>query len=522
MSLLAGQGTGAQAQAQDTVSKRKSIVSGTVFDSTRGQVLAGASIRCAGADSESQVDGSFRLEIDPGDKCEIKGQKDGYYQEEIKRLFVTGLTQTQSDLKLFLTPLASVAGRVKDRESKSVAGMSVFLLNSIKIGGRQTAAGYKKTISDKNGNFRFEGLKPEKIILLALPKIVGKTTGDLKSYGLAVHPLGSQISTAVPIEILAGTKLADLDIELEEVQKYNIRGRVDLNLKEAAEEKGYSLELRYASDVLDPSELDPLDLLYGLEATPLRLEDGFQFRAAGVAPGRYRLLLFKAKALLGSASIEVVDRDLDSIQLVSQAPSSFQGRLMFEEIERSEKLPDELSLMGAEGGISFRNIGVAKDGTFSLDGLAPGKYRLGLRGPAPSMFIRSIRLQEKSVNGASFVVPPSGGGSVEVLLSKQFASLTIRSNSAGTLVSAVPVPLSLLEGDLVRTGLTNQDMASRLERLSPGTYLACAWTGSSNGVVGLLLNPEHLKKIEKLCERLDIKAGSHSMVQLKGIDATQL
>lgn len=126
---------------------------------------------------------------------------------------------------------------------------------------------------------------------------------------------------------------------------------------------------------------------------------------------------------------------------------------------------------------------VNRDGTFALENLPPGEFRLRITGLPSGAYLREARLDGADVldDGLSLMAPPRGrldvvvgtdSGSVE-------ASVVDERNerAIGAQVVLVPSEPRRSRSDLYHVGTSDTSGRVRFETVVPGDYKVFAWEG---------------------------------------------
>jgi protocatechuate 3,4-dioxygenase beta subunit len=321
--------------------------------------------------------------------------------------FATGDAARGSDITIRLTHGAAVTGTVFGVTGRPQAGVVVTVLQSDKTNGRRTlavAAGNHSGFTDDRGRYRIWGLEPGDYLIAATPPATTgvrmMTSADLQwateqttgpeslgaqttlrrapdagrvvsyapvFYPGVVNPAGSEVITIGPAEERAG-----VDITLQVVSTANVSGTV-LALD------GHPLanvQVSLASTV--PSGMR------GRTGSETDADGRFAFR--NVAPGEFTISARASSGpsmfdLWASLDLTVNGEDQDGLVLNLHPGMTVSGHVVYDELA---KPPDDLSRIAinltatnADSGVALPSQeSVLADGTFTLSGVAPGRYRL--------------------------------------------------------------------------------------------------------------------------------------------------
>ncbi|MFW6175678.1 MAG: carboxypeptidase regulatory-like domain-containing protein, partial [Acidobacteriota bacterium] len=248
--------------------------------------------------------------------------------------------ERREGVEVVLAEGVEVTGRVLDPDGLPVAGAGVQVLE---VHGQRMAYRGEHATTGSDGRFTLDTL-PE-----------GRLT-------LRAHKEGFSPATE---EIDLGPAGASAEIYLE--RGTEVRGRV----LEADGSPGAGRTLRIA----------PHRSLLGSGARASAAADGsFAFR--GVADGEYRLVVVEGHSVLWSSPEPVVVEGAPVSGLEIRLPSTatLQGRILG--LDRSELRRVRVSGSSAGGGFHARRAGrVRRDGTYRIEGVTPGEWRITAESP---------------------------------------------------------------------------------------------------------------------------------------------
>jgi hypothetical protein len=211
----------------------------------------------------------------------------------------------------------------------------------------------------------------------------------------------------------------------------------------------------------------------------------FEFK--DVEPGTYWLGAVSRQAGSGAppattAEITVINRDIDGVTLTITPGITISGRVTFE---------GPFSGVGSTLGILLQPIAgitipsrppqrVQADGTFAIDSLTPGPYRLAVMSLPAECFIREARLGAFDILGQPVVLTETTSGSLQIVVSSNSGELD------GIVLDARRLPVPGIEAVLIpdrqreRKALylktrTDNDGRFSLRGIPPGNYRLFAW-----------------------------------------------
>jgi hypothetical protein len=413
---------------------------------------------------------------------------------------VLGEGQTSPDILIAMTPTGAIAGRVTDR-GRPVRNVWVRALKARYFEGERSLSVVEWAQTDDRGEYRLFGLAPGSYVVSAIPverpslegdsvvmptvattannnQRARRSTATLESLPAAAlergvhpavyHPGTTDPAAAQPVDVRAGQTTPGIDFAVATASTFHVRGQVIIAGAES------SLDVTVGARTVEAGTALPI---LGVKA-----KAGF-FDLPRVPPGRYYLSAQTAVPpgpLLRSAiQIDVLDRDLDGVTITLQPGVRLTGRLS---IEGRESISTNLFAsvqLSARGMAGFSTIRFEPDGTFTIDNVVPGDYRLRvLRTPRSEwQWVKSARFGGEDVLTAPVRVDGElKGRLLEIVLSPNSATLDARVVDgsqrpvSGVLVIAVPDATRRNQSQAYRTATTDADGRARIDGLTPGEY----------------------------------------------------
>jgi hypothetical protein len=154
---------------------------------------------------------------------------------------------------------------------------------------------------------------------------------------------------------------------------------------------------------------------------------------------------------------------------------------------------------------------IKEDGTFQIENVMPGKYRLMVSGPA-SGYVSSARYGELDVLGGEFEIGDSpapirvavaaGGGSVS-------GTVTDESKPAAGMAFLIPADPARRMQWMIRSAALDQNGMFTLNNVAPGEYLAMAFQEQEYGIWE---GEEEFRKLESKAKKISVgKTGTESI-----------
>jgi len=182
--------------------------------------------------------------------------------------------------------------------------------------------------------------------------------------------------------------------------------------------------------------------------------------------------------------ISVSDRDIDGVTLTMTSGVTISGRITLEG-PFSNATPETLGIMlrPIVGGIASPGPPPHRpkpDGTFTIDSLLPGPYRLEIASLPPEYFLREVRMGPTDVLGLPVIITEAATGALQIVASSGSGELD------GIVLNSTRQPIAGIEAILIpdrqreRKELylkTRTDPEGRfsLRGIPPGNYKLFAW-----------------------------------------------
>jgi carboxypeptidase family protein len=435
--------------------------------------------------------------------------------------------QKLTGIQLAMASAGSISGRIYDKDGEPVGRAQVQALRSIYKDGARVLTIVQSVETNDRGEYRIFWLAPGTYYVSAKPDIpqlpdlmlgpvgvtmsavrvtdparfgsysqgssavvkkrVTKTGEVIEEVSIPVYYPGVlDAQTATPIPLAAGTNMTGVDISIAPgiVPALHIRGRlIDGTTGQPIPRMGV---------MAMPRSRDPLIVIPDGQTDP-----NGNFDIAGVAPGAYFLVATTAKVSVITA-VEVGNSGLQNIPIVAMPPVKLTGRFIIEgnsrtgaelrmqdlRVDRLTRVPDLLGI--PLGGPSY-NPPAQSDGSFTLDGVSPGDFRVSVRTGSQDAYVKSIRMGNADVLDAGLHItgPPdallevvigvSGGRVSGKLVNARGESLSNRT------VVLVPDARLRHRTDLYKSVATDAAGAFRFQGIPPGDYELFAWENVESG-----------------------------------------
>jgi protocatechuate 3,4-dioxygenase beta subunit len=477
--------------------------------------------------------------------------------------------QAVSDLKILMPRGGVIAGTVTDEFGQPVPNLRLEALRAVTVGGeRRLQSDVGSNTTDDRGMYRVYGLRPGSYVVALYPDVLGggveirqpgandiqaalnesrqlagevvalvpatpasagsiRVPGRSVGYAPVFYP-GTPIATeATAIALAKGQELPGVDLTLRLATTAKIEGTV-IGLD------GRStpfVDLSLVSTTVDGQTS---------RSAPMGVSPEGKFSRTNLAPGRYTI---RARApdpagspgpgrpptLWAEQEIEIRGEDLTGITLVLQQAMVVSGRVVFEgkTLAPPANLAQLSLILNPTPGRPGQLATVAADGTFKVEGVMPGEYRLDVPivtrpGELPSGWqLKAVMVEGRDTLDSSLVIRPGQHVSdVTVAFTDQTTELT------GRLLNAEGMPISDLQILLFSTDRSHWNGARRLRGptqpandgtfrflgVAPGDYYLAALSDVDPDE---LRDPAFLEQVAQSAIRISMAFGEKKRQDLK-------
>ena len=420
-----------------------------------------------------------------------------------------------------------VEGRVADQDYEPLSRVIVTLSGYQTVQGERVLTPVSRAQTDDRGQFRLFDIPPGSYFLSAtqgggFPFFGrgGRRRQRGQTFPPTYYPGVPSPEQATRIEVSAGGEVGGFHLTLIEGYTYSVSGRV------LASDGSPAQSVRIIT--ANRSDSGQVSLRGGAD-TDLQ----GTFTVAGLLPGKYRLIARRGRrqeSQIASASVEVIDRDIQGLTLALGSGASITGRIVSENEEPTLNWRRiSVATRSAEGG--RRGFGgggrpIEEDFSFRISNLPGGLYRLSVNLPPGNHYVESIRAQGQDIIDRLIEMNDHeqlSGVEVRVSANGSRISGLVQSEADGKAVDGATVLVFAADprqrggfSRFTRTTRTDQTGRYSLEGLPPAEYLVCALVDHESGRES---EPEYLRFLEGDSSSIDLSAGEMSSKTLVALPA---
>jgi hypothetical protein len=428
-----------------------------------------------------------------------------------------GAGQLVKDVNVSLTPAANISGRIRDTSEQPLINVPVQLLRySYDANGQRRYQPVGATLTNDRGEYRMYWVTPGRYYMLAgvspsggdpLESMMLMTLGGAQPNGndvpavqnYAFYPGVPEIGNARVLDLQPGADLQAIDLALTvKPRTYSVRGRlidsrtgqppVRANVSAIPQTPG----LAGTSQIVNmgpgasrnynaaTGAIEIRDLLPGTYTVIARVQD-LPTAGRGGPVGRSA----------GMLQVAIASSDVEGITLAVVPAVSLPGRLRVEgqlpQGATMDRFRFRLVALGATAAMqqtlqdvsSGPSVAAAADGTFRLNNILPGEYRVDVTG-LQGAILKEVRFEGADVLNSPLRFSGSTNSGLDIVIAVGGG----RINGALTDVRSQPVPStrvvlvpdrSRYRSDLYKTATTDQNGQFVLAGIPPGDYKVFAW-----------------------------------------------
>jgi hypothetical protein len=442
--------------------------------------------------------------------------------------------QTIRNVMISLPPAGLVTGRVTNDAGDPIVGIDVTLLRvTYNPGGARSFNPFAATRTNDLGEYRLYWVTPGRYYLGASSSQL--STGRLPNsnellddvYGTMYYPGTSDPSAAAAIDVRPGSELSGMDFRMRFQQTYHVRGRViDSRTGQSPRKATVFIVSRQFNGVFGANRNGPS---YNGATGTFDLTDvqpgSYWVRAMGSddAPGPY-------PRTAAQVPIELSGTDVENLVVTLLPGTSIAGHIQVEgrtalgEIENFDRARIVLTPLVPGTPIVPSELPVPKqDGSFTMDNVAAGEYRIGVAGMPPDFYIKEARIGANDILQDGFSMPRPQSDRFEILLSPNSGQIEgdIVDEHGDSVRGIQPVLIPDRDRerrDLFRTATSDQNGHFTMKGIPPGVYKIFAWEDLDQFAY---FDPDILRRYEAQGKMVTVSESSKLTVQVKVIPAGQ-
>jgi hypothetical protein len=508
--------------------------------------------------TNTDSDGKFAFkDVEPG-SYRIQVASNSYARTEYgQRVFgaqgtpVT-LTSGQAikDLTIPMTPAGNISGQIRDLQGQPLAGIPIQLMKpTYNVNGQRSFQSAGSTRTNDRGEYRLYWVTPGRYYLNAgssqgAPVNLGgggASPNEVQdSYVSTYYPGVTDFGQAGVLEVRPADELTGIDLKIARQQLHKIRGRViDLRIPQPPQ----TVSMTFASQSLTGGGII---MNGGPNQTYTPGTGTFEYR--DIAPGTYVIgatvpdptapagaaplspLGTNSNQPRAQASVTVSDSDLENVVLTLAPPVPLPGHFSIDG-------PDLSTLTGLDrirvqlspsvDGIVSTNFAVSRpqsqavnaDGTFKVDNVSPGEYRISVTALPPGYFVKEARLDQTDIldqpmrfsgtfTGPLDVVVGANGGLIDGTIVNDKQKLM-----PGILAVLIP-SRQTNRIDLYKTATADSSGHFTIRGIAPGDYKIYAWEAIEQNA---WFDSELLRQFDQKGKFMQISEGTKEVVEVKMI-----
>jgi len=248
-----------------------------------------------------------------------------------------------------------------------------------------------------------------------------------------------------------------------------------------------------------------------------------------MAPGSYVLEAYLVNADPSRrvlVPIEVTNQDIDGVVLTLATGSPVSGRIAAAGIASISMSAIRLQTSASINGKGFADMGglfyvpspkINADGTFQIDSLFAGEYRLQVGGLPENFYLKAARYNRDDILDRPWTFNPTEAGTLEIVVSSGAAQITgiavdAQSRPAGG-TSVVLIPDQHRDRyELYKNATTDATGRFSIRGIPPGDYKLFAWESIE---LGGWFDLDLVKHFESQGKALHILESSNQTVDLR-------
>ncbi|HET9129773.1 MAG TPA: carboxypeptidase-like regulatory domain-containing protein, partial [Terriglobia bacterium] len=204
-------------------------------------------------------DGKFEIpDVQPASGYELVASDPGNYRTGAYGQYTpndvwTPITlkagQNLTDVRIALTPISSIGGKVTDASGKGVGRAQIYALRATYSGGRRVLQLARQAQTADNGDFFMGGLESGQYYVRTNPSnsadyrqlfespagwdlLPNRKEGEPEGYPTYYFPGTMDLAAAKPVDLLNGGKARDINIRVAKIRTHRVTGTVLAEVRE--------------------------------------------------------------------------------------------------------------------------------------------------------------------------------------------------------------------------------------------------------------------------------------------------
>jgi hypothetical protein len=356
------------------------------------------------------------------------------------------------------------------------------------------------------------------------------------------YPASIDISQATTIDVKPGADIGGVDVIVNRQAPYRIRGRL-IDSRNGQIPASANISLITPSPTGSITSSNTTQIYDGRDGTfeiqnvspgPHIVRATLPNSSNTVTPGNAGTISAASQNASGQVALNVAS-DLEGVVVTLSAGVSIPGRLSLEATAnagpqgtnslatyRVQLRPSDNGLMGTSTVVlAMQSQAINGDGTFRVDNVVPGEYRVFVAPLPPDIYVKQARFNQNDVLNSPMRFSPSDSGTLEVLLSSrggQIAGSVLDERQRGVpSILAVLIPDRQRDRiDLYKTSMSDANGLFSLRSVAPGDYHLFAWEALDSYAY---FDPDVLKQFESKGTPVHIVESAKENIDVRVIPA---
>jgi hypothetical protein len=466
-------------------------ISGLVVDRDSNAPLRRAVVTLSTLEAQPQdavawtdANGRFAFSYLPAGGYELRATKSGYqaaeYGSEDPRRPPAAIHlaagEFRNDIVLRMALPTSISGLVLDESGDPVEGVQIIAQRQGWVRQKRQLLPGPVAVSDSSGRYRITGMVPGRYALLAEfgnrpvlkinPEVSAGSAPPRYVYGAQYYPGTDRADSATLITVEPGREYPQIDFHLAPRPVTTVQGRVAF----PAEVAGVD-QVRITAVTADFANR----MNFGAGAS----KPDYVFRFDQLPPGSYTLVAqaeAEGKRYRGAQKIDAGPEGLRDLTISLEPGIDLSGSVSIEGPDAVKFSAPSVNLVPGDERFNSPQLraNVGKDGRFTITGVPPGVWDIGVSPIPPGGYIKSMYLGDQDVLTEEMLIRASTAAPLKIVLGTQAASLTGevtgQDPAARATVLAAPDGKFRHVRSFYRYTATDGEGHFQIKGLTPGNY----------------------------------------------------